>query len=134
MNPAVGVDPRAVPSAFIVQCLTILAFIAPKAQVSLTPFEDATGYACPPDSTRNFNGHWPLSTSKMCLDVTSKRVKNDIQDGNILLDTVDRVLVISGEEDEVVPFSAIKEFYDHIKPASERIIVNSRIWTRHDVP
>eukprot|EP00554_Chaetoceros_debilis_P014242 CAMPEP_0194121698 /NCGR_PEP_ID=MMETSP0150-20130528/48009_1 /TAXON_ID=122233 /ORGANISM="Chaetoceros debilis, Strain MM31A-1" /LENGTH=251 /DNA_ID=CAMNT_0038814239 /DNA_START=15 /DNA_END=770 /DNA_ORIENTATION=- len=61
--PAVGVDPRAVPPTVIVQCLKCIAYLAPAAQIPLTPLEDPTHYDCPKTTERNFAGHWPLATS-----------------------------------------------------------------------
>ena len=69
--PAVGVQPAAVPDCLTVRALSCLAYIAPAATVPLTPLEDPTHYNCPPNTERNYSGHWPLSTSKMLLDVTS---------------------------------------------------------------
>ena len=43
-------------------------------------------YAMPKTSTRNFRGHWPLSTSKMLLDLTSTRVAGDVASGALKLD------------------------------------------------
>lgn len=120
--PAVGVDPSAVPSAPIVMGLQLLALIAPSAQVPLTPLEDPTSYNCPSDTSRNFIGHWPLSTSKMLLDVTSNRVKTDLEEGNISLDGVPRVLFICGEDDLVVPFDAAKYFYEAVKPVHKQML------------
>ena len=108
--PAVGVAPEALPPAPIVGALRILAAVAPSTGF-LTPVEDPSHYACPKSSKRNFNGSWPLSTSKMLLDVTSGVVENDQNSGRLLLD-VPSLLVIAGERDDVIPMDAVKSFYD----------------------
>ena len=113
--PAIGVDHRAVPSAPIVQCLKFLSCIAPAAQIPLTPLEDPTHYNCPSDSRRNFSGHWPLSTSKMLLDISSSRVDKDRKDGKLSLRQVDNVFIIAAEKDQVVPIEPISSFYKEIE-------------------
>ena len=121
--PAVGVDPRAVPPTAIVQCLRMLAYIAPATQVPFTPLEDPTNYNCPADSNRNFSGHWPLATSKMLLDVTSNIVASDLKDGKLSLDSIGSVLTFAAEEDEVVPKTSIKAFHDAIKPGDKDLLM-----------
>lgn len=125
--PAVGVDARAVPNKFIVQVLKLLVFVAPSAQLSLTPLEDASLIRCPPNSKRNFSGHWLLATSKMLLDVTSYRVTADLncESGsgkNLDLSKVPSLLVIGGEDDCVVPFDAMKNFYEKVHPTKKEFI------------
>jgi len=126
--PAVGVNPKAIPSYYIIQALKILAYIAPRLQPSLTPLEDPGKYNCPPDTKRNFAGHWPLATSKLLLDVTSSKVRTDlirknISGGKLDFTDVPSVLVIAGEDDDMVPFEAVKTFYDAITPEVKEIVV-----------
>lgn len=118
--PAIGVDPRAVPSAPIVQCLKLLSCVAPAAQVPLTPLENPTKYNCPADTERNFAGHWPLSTSKMLLDVTSNRVDSDRKNGILSLQDMDNVFIIAGENDTTVPIEPIASFHDEIKCSQKK--------------
>ncbi len=120
--PAVGVDSSKVPSAPIVFALSVLSTIAPSLQVSLTPLEDPASYNCPSNSERNFEGHWPLSTSKMLLDVTSKKVKGDLEMGRISLKAVDRVLIFAGSKDETVPFDSVKSFHDTVSPSAKDFV------------
>ena len=118
--PAVGVAPEAVPPAPIVGALRILAAVAPSTGF-LTPVEDSSHYACPETSTRNFNGSWPLSTSKMLLDVTSGAVESDQNSGRLVLE-VPSLLVIAGERDDIIPLNAVKAFYDKAR-ASDKAFV-----------
>jgi len=116
LNPAVGVHPNAVPSYYIIQALKLLAYIAPRSQPPLTPLEDPVKYNCPKGTERNFSGHWPLATSKLLLDITSNRVTKDLNrdesDGEKLdLAGVPSVLIIAGEEDDVVPIESVRNFY-----------------------
>jgi alpha-beta hydrolase superfamily lysophospholipase len=120
--PAVGVDPSAVPGCMVVQALTYLALIAPAATVPLTPLEDPTHYNCPPDTKRNYSGHWPLGTSKMLLDVTSTRVPKDLSNNASFLSGVASMLVITGEVDEIIPCEAVTTFYERVVPQKKRII------------
>jgi alpha-beta hydrolase superfamily lysophospholipase len=120
--PAVGVDERKIPSAPITFGLSLLATIAPAMQLSLTPHEDPSSYSCPPNSSRNFSGHWPLATSKMLLDVTTFKVKNDLENGAISLSSTDRVLIFAGKTDETVPFDVLTGFYDTISPKQKHLI------------
>ena len=117
--PAVGVDPRVVPSEPVVFALSVLSGIAPSLQVALTPFEDPSSYSCPPDTDRNFEGHWPLATSKMLLDVTSKMVKADLVTGKLSLKSANNVLTIAGKKDHTVPFDVVKAFHDFVSPTSK---------------
>lgn len=113
--PAVGVHPSVVPSVPIVTFLSLLSTLAPSLQTPFTPLEDPTHYNCPSDSVRNFSGHWPLSTSKMLLDVTSKKVPHDIVQGKLALAQVPNLFLISGEKDDVVPMEAVELFYNPTK-------------------
>jgi len=127
MNPAVGVHPNAIPSNFIVQALKILAYIAPRSQPPLTPLEDPVQYNCPRDSMRNFSGHWPLATSKLLLDITSNRVQNDLNrkdsdEGKLDLAGVPSVLIIAGEEDDIVPIQTVQNFYNKLAPKEKEFV------------
>lgn len=129
--PAVGVDARAIPSPVISSCLSVLACIVPSAQIPLTPLEDPTHYNCPETTTRNFSGNWPLSTSKMLLDVTSYRVKSDIERGNLKLSHVKNVIMFLAEEDMVVPSQSITTLFDSLTSTNKNLIRIPRVG--HDV-
>ena len=120
--PAVGVDKHAVPSPLIVKCLSLLSFVAPAAQLSLTPLEEPESYNCPADSERNFAGHWPLSTSKMLLDVTSSRIPYDRKNGDLPLQGIKHVLVIGAEKDHVVPIDEITAYFKQIKSSDKKLV------------
>lgn len=120
--PAVGVDPRAVPPAPIVSCLSALAFVAPALQLSMLPLEDPTHYNCPTDTQRNFSGNWPLATAKMLINVTSKRVRNDLKDGKLTLEMVDNVFIVAGKADQVVPFDSIETLHEKVSPKSKEFL------------
>uniref|UniRef100_A0A7S2XJZ6 Serine aminopeptidase S33 domain-containing protein n=1 Tax=Attheya septentrionalis TaxID=420275 RepID=A0A7S2XJZ6_9STRA len=119
--PAVGIAPEAIPPAPIVGALRLMSAVAPSMGF-MTPLEDPTHYACPSNSTRNCRGHWPLSTSRMLLDVTSKTVKNDQAAGRLVLDDVPSILVFSGTKDEVVPHNSVKDFFHNLKTKDKRLI------------
>jgi len=121
--PAVGVDPNVIPSMPIIQCLRLISFIAPAAQTSFTPLEDPTHYNCPSDSQRNFSGHWLLSTSKMLLDATSRKVPKDIKEGKLTLSSVGAILLISGGKDNVVPIDTVKLFYNAVKAENSQFMI-----------
>ena len=120
--PAVGVDERKLPSTPIILGLSILSYLAPTLQVSLTPLEDPSAYKCPADTKRNFEGHWPLATSKMLLDVTSSKVESDVKSKRISLKAVGAVLMFAGEFDDVVPLKSIKGFYDAVQSDDKKFI------------
>lgn len=123
--PAVGVDPAVVPPSFIVACLSALAFFVPSVGIEgATPTEDPSHYNCPPWTDRNFSGPWPLGTSKLLLDITSKRVPSDLESGllNLLQPRTTKgttlrhsILVISGDKDQVVPIQSVRNFIDCMK-------------------
>mmetsp|Transcript_26721 Transcript_26721/g.40928 ORF Transcript_26721/g.40928 Transcript_26721/m.40928 type:complete len:390 (-) Transcript_26721:162-1331(-) len=123
--PAVGVDPRAVPPSIVVGALKMLSALAPSSQIPLTPLEDPSHYNCPKDSTRNFSGHWPLATSKMLLDVTSRRVSEDQQETEQILSLADvpSLLIFAGEDDMVVPHDCIQAFYEKAQTVDKELIV-----------
>lgn len=118
--PAVGVAPEAVPPAPIVGALRVLAAIAPGSGF-LTPVEDPSHYACPPNTKRNFQGQWPLSTSKMLLDVTSDGVEKDQNSGKLNMD-IPSLLVIAGERDEIIPVESIASFYQKAKSQDKELV------------
>ena len=123
--PAVGVAPEAVPPAPIVGALRILAAIAPGSGF-LTPVEDPSHYACPPNTKRNFQGQWPLSTSKMLLDVTSGGVEKDQNSGKLNMD-IPSLLVIAGERDEIIPVESITSFYEKAKSQDKQLVKVPRV-------
>jgi alpha-beta hydrolase superfamily lysophospholipase len=113
--PAVGVAPEAIPPYPIVFSLRLLSMVAPSAGI-MTPVEDPTHYACPPTSTRNFCGHWPLATSKMLLDLTSTKVREDqAGNGRLTMETIPSLLVLAGEKDHMIPLQLVQEFVDNSK-------------------
>ena len=136
LSPAVGVAPEACPSPIVLNALSCLAWIAPSSAI-LTPEEDPSHYSCPPWSTRNFKGQWPLVTSKLLLDITSEIVPQDAlnaandtspaneddEGSNILsfhLPNIDganyvyRILVLTGQKDPVVPVETVRKFVDSL--------------------
>ena len=118
--PAVGVAPEAVPPAPIVCALRVLAAVAPSSGF-LTPVEDPSHYACPSNTKRNFQGSWPLSTSKMLLDVTSGGVEKDLNNGKLKLD-IPSLLVIAGETDEIIPMEAVESFFMKAKCSDKEMM------------
>lgn len=122
LAPAVGVNPIAIPPTVIVKCLTYLAYLAPAMQTPLTPLEDPTHYNCPKDTRRNFAGNWPLATSKMLLDVTSFKVKNDLMTGTLSLENVRHVFIVAGEKDLAVPFDSIKHFHESVQATNKHFM------------
>jgi alpha-beta hydrolase superfamily lysophospholipase len=136
ISPAVGIDPKVIPSSFILSTLSILSSIIPSIGF-MTPIEDPLHYNCPSTTKRNYTGSWPLGTSKLLLDITSKIVPNDIQNGILNLNlnmilrnkkknkqqynnnsvvptttttTTIRTMIISGDKDPVVPIEAVRNF------------------------
>ena len=103
---AVGVDPRGVPPAVVVGALRVASFFMPEASLGATPVEEPDGYALPADSTRNFRGHWPLVTAKELLDAT----RDALADAKASKRGLDRILVVHGAQDHVVPLSCVQEF------------------------
>lgn len=118
--PAVGVDPRAVPSCLLVEALKMLATVAPSAGI-MTPVEDPSHYSCPKESKRNFCGHWPLATSKMLLEVTSKKVRADQSSESLQLD-IPALILFAPSEDEVVPLEALQDFYGAAKTKEKEFV------------
>ncbi len=124
LSPAVGVDPLVVPPPIVVTCLSVLSCILPSVGIEgATPTEDPSHYNCPPWTNRNFRGAWPLGTSKILLDITSKRLPNDVKSGLLnMLRTKSKhaILVISGSKDPVVPIQAVQNFVDEMKTKAEQ--------------
>ena len=124
LSPAVGVDPLVVPPPIVVTCLSILSCILPSVGIEgATPTEDPSHYNCPPWTNRNFRGAWPLGTSKILLDITSKRLPNDVKSGLLnMLQTKSKhaILVISGGKDPVVPIQTVQNFVDEMKTKVEQ--------------
>lgn len=125
--PAVGLDKRAIPPFIITQALSLLAYFAPNSQIPLTPFEDPSHYNCPQDTERNFKGHWPLSTSKMLLDLTSYRVSKDLNEDKLTLMDVNNVLIIAGKTDHAVPLEEIKKCHERLMPKKKTLVIVPRV-------
>ena len=121
--PSVGINPNKVPSAPIVFALSILATMAPSLQISLTPHQDPEDFNCPKDSKRNFEGHLPLATARMLLDVTSAKIKNDLGSEKLQLKFVENVLIFAGKTDETVPIESITDFQEKISPKSKEFVI-----------
>ncbi len=119
LAPSFGVDPRAIPSFPVVTALKAISFFLPS-RGFMTPVEHPT-YACPPSSTRNYSGHWPLSTSSMLLELTSNRVPNDIQAGNVQqrMEGLPSLCVIMGDKDEIVPLQSVVDWFDAVPLSSD---------------
>lgn len=127
--PAVGVDPAVVPPSYVVTALSALSWMMPAVGIEgATPTEDPSHYSCPPWTQRNFEGAWPLATSKLLLDVTSKRVPGDVESGalNLLLRKATTakalkhaIVVITGGKDPVVPIQAVRAFVDGMRAKAD---------------
>ena len=113
LAPALGINNRAIPPSPVVVALRALSFILPS-QGILTPVEHSEYYAYPASSTRNFSGQWPLSTSSMLLDLTSVRVPGDVKKDMVhtQLEGLPSLLVIAGENDEIVPLQKVRDWYE----------------------
>lgn len=118
LAPALGIHPAAVPPSPVVLALRTLSYLLPS-QGILTPIEHPT-YACPPSSTRNFSGRWPLSTSSMLLDVTSRRVPDDVKSDKVQsqMKGLPSLLVMVGDKDEIVPLSSVQQWFDSVSNLS----------------
>ena len=119
LAPALGVNPGAVPPSPVVAALKTLSFFLPSRGI-MTPIEHPT-YACPPNSTRNYSGHWPLSTSSMLLDVVSKKVPNDVVSGNLQqrMEGLPSLYVVMGDKDELVPLQSVMDWFDAVPLSSD---------------
>lgn len=127
LSPAVGVAQHAVPSLLIVSALSCLAYVAPGAAF-LTPTEDPSHYNCPSWTTRNYQGQWPLGTSKLLLDITSKTVPTDIErclsatdhDHHPFCchDDTFECIVIAGVKDPIVPIESVRKFVEAVNTAN----------------
>jgi pimeloyl-ACP methyl ester carboxylesterase len=115
ISPALGINPRAIPPSPVVTALRCLSSLLPSHGI-LTPIEDPSHYALPATSTRNFSGHWPLSTSAMLLDVTSHRIPTDIKNNHVhkQLEGLISLLVLMGDRDEIVPLSSVSQWFDSV--------------------
>jgi len=129
--PAVGVDPDALPPSWMVSTLRFFSSWAPKAQVPLTPLEQPSHYNCPPSTTRNFKGHWPLATSKFMLDLTSKIVPTDIETDQLTLMDVPRVVLVAGAKDDIIPLDSLKALEAKLQAKSKELVVLPKVG--HDV-
>jgi alpha-beta hydrolase superfamily lysophospholipase len=119
LAPSLGVNPGAIPPSPVVAALKALSFLVPSKGI-LTPIEHPT-YACPPCSTRNYSGRWPLSTSSMLLELTSNRVPNDVASGNVqkLMEGSPSLYVIMGDKDEIVPLQSVLDWFDAVPLSSD---------------
>ena len=87
----------------------------------MTPREDPRVYAVPADSDRNYSGFWPLATSRALLDATSGGVLEDLASGALAVP--DRLLVVHGRRDNVVPLKAVAAFVEAAgKPVGETLL------------
>jgi alpha-beta hydrolase superfamily lysophospholipase len=116
--PAVGIASNAIPPPYLVLGLRMLSCVVPSLGI-LTPYEDPSQYACPPSSTRNFEGHWPLATSKMLLDLTSQKIKDDQQktshgSAKLTLEDVPSIMILVGGKDHVIPVESVREFMNNL--------------------
>ncbi len=58
----------------------------------------------------------------MLLDVTTFKVKNDLENGMLSLSSTDKVLIFGGVVDKTVPFDTIHTFYSAIRPKKKQLI------------
>merc|ERR1712039_1020378 len=78
--PAVGTHPAMIPPAPVVTLLRWVSNVCPSLSLPATPYEEPAGYcASDPPPGRNFQGHWPLKTASVLLDLTVKRVPLDCE-------------------------------------------------------
>ncbi|KAL9180629.1 hypothetical protein ACHAXT_011082 [Thalassiosira profunda] len=114
LAPALGIHPEALPPAPLILALRTLSHILPS-QGILTPVEHPT-YSSPPSSARNYSGRWPLSTSNMLLDLTARRVPEDVKRNNVAaqMEGLPSLYVIVGDRDEIVPVQSVREWYDSV--------------------
>ncbi|KAL7501533.1 hypothetical protein ACHAWT_009802, partial [Skeletonema menzelii] len=119
LAPALGVNPAAIPPSPVVAALKALSYFLPSRGI-MTPIEHPT-YACPPNSTRNFSGHWPLSTSSMLLDVTANKVPNDVVSDNLQqrMEGLPSLYVIMGDKDEIVPLQSVIDWFEAVPLSSD---------------
>lgn len=120
LAPSLGVNPVAIPPSPIVLALKALTSIIPSKGI-LTPVEHPANYACPPSSTRNYSGRWPLSTSSMLLELTSNRVPNDVVSGHVqyLMEGLPSLYVVMGDKDEIVPLQSVLDWFDVVPLSSD---------------
>jgi alpha-beta hydrolase superfamily lysophospholipase len=116
--PAVGISSNSIPPPYLVMGLRLLSWFLPSAGI-LTPYEDPNHYACPPSSTRNFEGHWPLATSKMLLDLISQKIQDDQKrtpkdNAMLTLENVPSVLILAGERDPIIPMESVRVFVEKL--------------------
>jgi pimeloyl-ACP methyl ester carboxylesterase len=123
VTPAVGVDPEVLPPSWMVSTLSFFSSVFPAAQVPFTPREDPSQYNCPPTTTRNFDGHWPLAVSKCLLDLTSRRVPEDVANGRLTLKHIPRVVLLAGGKDLMIPMEAIEALEAQLEAPSKELVV-----------
>ena len=114
LAPALGINPNALPPTPVVYALRTLSYLLPSPGI-LTPIEHPT-YACPPSSTRNYSGRWPLSTSNMLLTSTANRIPNDVALNKVScqMDGLSSLFIIAGDRDSIVPISSVQEWFDAV--------------------
>eukprot|EP00536_Pseudo-nitzschia_multiseries_P012975 jgi/Psemu1/33757/gm1.33757_g len=141
LSPAVGIAPSAVPPPWMVTGLSVLAGFCPSVGIpGVTPTEDPSHYEYEYEynndntdggttTTRNFAGPWPLGTSKLLLDVVSRRIPSDVADGSLNLcrggcdqerqhqhqHQQHAVWVVTGGRDPVVPASSVRDFVEGMR-------------------
>lgn len=115
LAPSLGVHQRALPPSPVIAVLKTLSCLLPSHGI-LTPIEHSEEYSCPPSSTRNFSGRWPLSTASMLLDLTSNIVPSDVLSNRVdgLIEGLASLLVIMGDRDEIVPFDSVQRWFDSV--------------------
>ncbi len=131
VTPAIGVDPEILPPGWMISSLSLLSFTFPKAQLPFTPMEDSSQYDCPPTTTRNFKGRWPLAISKFLLDLTSQIAPNDVAKGRLSLKNIPRVLLLAGGKDLMIPLSSCRALEAQIQAPSKELVVLPKVG--HDV-
>lgn len=119
LAPSLGIRSAAIPPSPVILALRTLSHLLPS-QGILTPVEHPEQYACPPSSTRNFSGRWPLSTSNMLLKLTSERIPNDVESGKVSqqMEGLPSLLVMIGEKDEIIPLSSVTNWFEAVTSLS----------------
>ena len=130
VSPAVGCNDSALPSTPVVGALRMVSHMTPGLASNSTPLEDPTHYAHPPNSTRNYAGHWPLATSRMLYDLTTDRVVRDLARRKFELQTgrsftmglSHPLLVVGASDDPLVPYSALEDIVKVATAPNTRLV------------